>query len=166
MVSTSHYLQAWKGDKSKTPPGTSNMACWKPWTIEIGDFPSDWNSIQKPGIVHCHIWLPEGIPIKIPSNHHHFPMVYLWFSSVPPGSSNIAGKSRNRTQWWTATWTAGSIKGARSWNINKGFTEETQWDTNKSQMIIKLCVYLCLYYICIYDYIYIYMSVCIYILYI
>ena len=28
---------------------------------------------------HCHVWLPEAKPKRMPWNHH-FPMVFIWFS--------------------------------------------------------------------------------------
>ena len=41
------------------PPVSSNMAGWKPWTIEMDDF-SSYKPTFSSGIFHCHVWLPEG----------------------------------------------------------------------------------------------------------
>ena len=50
----------WSGWFSSHPV---NMACWKPWTIEIGDFPS----YKRPWhwAFSSHVWLPEGRMISM-----------------------------------------------------------------------------------------------------
>ena len=49
----------WKNLENRYHPVSSNMACWKPWTIEIASFPIE-SSIQFGDFPAMELMTPEG----------------------------------------------------------------------------------------------------------